>query len=156
MAYGRTGDVRFQGQPLEALIKDTTFKIATLDGDFSNIIQKSKFPTASVLTEPQHVPVSQLAEDVATGKADITFLDRADAHHYIKENPGKIVELPYPPMHLGDDVLAFRKADDELRELFNVAIRKIVHQGTVAEVLEKYDLPAGSYYLPAKPYEEIK
>jgi len=156
LAYVRTDDSRFDGKTLADLIKDSQLKIAVVDGEFSDIIRKDMFPSAQVLAEPQNTSVSQLAEDVALGKADITFLEREVANDYLKANPGKIKELTIGPLHLGESVWAFNKDDRDLRELFDVALRKLINNGYVDRVVQKYETYPGSLYPVAKPYEAVK
>jgi ABC-type amino acid transport substrate-binding protein len=153
LAYVRTDDTRFDGKTLSDLVQDPQLKAAVVDGEFSDIIRKSMFPVAQVLAEPQNTSVSQLAEDVVLKKADITFLERSVAADYMKTNPGKLKELPIGPLHLGETIWAFGKDENDLRELFNIAIRKLTSNGYVDQVLAKYKIPPGSLYRVAKPYE---
>lgn len=156
LAYVRTDDARFDNKTLTDLVSDPKLKTAVVDGEFSDIIRKSMFPSAQVLAEPQNTSVSQLAEDVALGKADITFIERAVANDYAKANPGKIKQLAIGPLHLGENVWAFNHDDRILLELFDTAIRKLNNDGYTDKIIQKYEIAPGSFYRVAKPYEEVK
>jgi len=156
LAYVRADDSRFDGKTLDDLIKDNKLKTAVVDGEFSDIIRKNLFPSAQVLAEPQNTSVSQLAEDVSLKKADITFLERSVASDYSKNNPGKIKELAIAPLHLAESVWAFNKDDNDLRLLFDIAIRKLNGNGYIDRVIRKYETSPGTLYRVAKPYEEAK
>jgi ABC-type amino acid transport substrate-binding protein len=153
LAYVKADNAQFDGKTLFDLVSNKNLKIAVVDGEFSAIIQNNSFPNAKVLSSPQNTSVSQLIEDVVQQKADITFVEKSVADEYARANPGKIKALDVGPMHLGETVWAFNPEDQNLRELFNVALQKLINTGFVDSTMQKYEVIPGSYYRVAQPYE---
>ncbi len=152
-AFSRQNDQRFD-QDL-SLIDDESVTIATIDGEVAQSIANQKFPKAQQLALPQLSDISMVLENVASGKADIAFLQKAPAKNFIDNNPGKIKVVgdepvkayPAPP-------LVVNVNEVRLKYLFDSALRSLILDGDIEKILRKYDPDLGSHLLVAKPYRK--
>ncbi len=85
LAYTAANNSRFDGN-LEAA-NDPNVRIASIDGEMTSIIAKDDFPKAQNNGLPQSTDISQVLLEVATDKADITFVEPAVAGGFISSNP---------------------------------------------------------------------
>ncbi len=87
-AYTRAGEVRFDSD--RKAINNEAVKIAVVDGEISQFLAAELFPKAQVFSLPNLSDISQVMESVATGKADVAFLQKKPADFYIRNNSDKI------------------------------------------------------------------
>ncbi len=76
--------------------------------------------------------------DLLNGKSDVVVIDSATAEKYVSDNEGlKIVE---DPDAFGDEqyAIAVNKDNPELLSQINVAIEKLLEDGTVSEISAEY------------------
>lgn len=151
-AYVRSDDHRFDADL--NLLNDPQYKIATIDGEMSQIIQQTKFPKASVFGMPDITDIGQLAMNVASGKADASFMEIVVANEFLLNNPGKIRNLiPERPIHLYENLWGFPLNERRLKNVFDIATREMVDTGYVDEVLKKYEKIPNSFYRAADPFK---
>jgi ABC-type amino acid transport substrate-binding protein len=152
-AYTRADNSRFDGNL--ALINDPAVKISAVDGEMSSIIAKDDFYKAQMNGLPQNTDVSQVLLEVATNKSDVTFVEPAVAMEYIKNNPGKIKEVPnVKPLRVFPNVMMVGKGEDRFRSTMNTAIQELVNNGFVDRVIDKYEKYPNSFQRVATPYKE--
>lgn len=76
---------------------------------------------------------------LVSGKVDAVIIDNEPAKSFVAANEGlKILETEYA---VEDYAAAMNKDNEELLEKFNDALTKLIDDGTVAEIVEKY-IPA--------------
>ncbi|MGI5824142.1 MAG: transporter substrate-binding domain-containing protein [Bacillota bacterium] len=73
---------------------------------------------------------------LVTGKIDCVVIDNEPAKAFVKANPGlKILETEYVTE---DYAICFNKDNTELRDQVNAALKELIEDGTVQEILDKY------------------
>jgi len=142
--YVRRDDHRFDDGASK--LNSPLYRIATIDGEMSQIIQESDFPKASVLGLPNNTDIAMLAENVLAGKADATFMDTAAADFYMRKNPGSL-RNPFPakPLRIFENTWSFAYGSDRLKGMLDAAIRDMIHSGFVDHVLAKNGYEQGFY-----------
>jgi cyclohexadienyl dehydratase len=150
-AFVGHNDVRFDADL--KIANNPDFKIAVIDGEIAEFIAKEMFPQATLYRLPNLSDISMVLESIATGKADIAFLQRKVAGFYIKQNPDKIKILDQPVRLFASPLLAVNKGENQLIQTIDSAIRTMHLNGFIETTLRKYDPELQSYALVAKPYQ---
>jgi polar amino acid transport system substrate-binding protein len=150
-AYARAGDRRFDGRLASANARSV--RIATIDGEMSSIIAQSDYPGATAQSLPQNTQISQLLLEVASGKADLTFVEVAVAEEYMRRNPGTIAPVRgVDPVRVFPNVLMVGKGEFELLSMLNAAIEELESNGITERVIARYETIPGSLLRPRPPY----
>ena len=148
-AYVRANDNRFDNNVLVA--NNASYKLATLDGETSQVIAAQNFPNAKTIQLPQLSDISQLFVNVADGKADMTFQDTATANQYMKSNPGKLKNVStQKPIVVYADVMLVKKGEFVFKSAIDNAIIELLNNGYVDGVINRYE--SGGIYRVATPY----
>lgn len=148
--YTRPGDDRFSDLQK---INNPGITIATLDGEMSSIIASTTFPNSKVLSLPQDAQISQLLLNVQTGKADVTFVEKAVAEEFLAKNPGTVQNIvPDNPIRSFGNTIVIAKNQDAFRTMLNTALEELVNSNVAEELVKKYEKYPGSFYPVAKPY----
>ena len=128
-------------------------KIATIDGEAVSIVAKSDFPNAKIVSLTQSSDVSQMLEEVATKKADVTFVEPVFANNYIKNNPNKIKEITgIESIRIYPVVMMTSKNDGKFLSTLNIAINELHLSGFIEKAIAKYEPLPNSFYRLQKPY----
>jgi polar amino acid transport system substrate-binding protein len=152
-AYVRANDTRFDSDISKA--NNSNIKIATIDGEMSSIIAQSDYKNATQDSLPQSTDISQLFLEVANNKADITFAEVAVTEAYIKSNPGSIkavANVPY--VRIFPNVMMVGKGEFKLLSTLNVAIDQLANNGTIDQIVARYENPPGSLLRRQLPYKQ--
>lgn len=149
----RADDVRFD-KSLEP-INDPSIKIAQLDGEISQAIAEESFSKAGRYSLSNLSDVSQMAEAVATEKADVTFMTIANARSYMEGNPGKLKLIHKLPSRVYPaPLLALAHGEQELKYVIDATIRTLQENHFIERTVRKYD-PKLETYLLAKPSYDL-
>lgn len=151
-AYVRASDNRFNGDITVA--NNASYKLATIDGETSQLIASRQFPKAQTLQLPQLTDVSQMLLNVVDGKADMAFLEPTVANAYIKNNPGKVKNVSVvKPVVIYGNVMLIKKGEFTFKSAIDNAIVELLNNGYVDGVINNYekDYPGG-FYRVAVPY----
>ncbi len=133
----RNNDVRFD--QMSAAINDATVRIVSSDGMEATRIAHRDFPRAQLIELPNMQGDSDLMESVATGKADITFIDAATSERYMTANPGKLKRLARTaPIRIYQNTFALPQ-DERLKAMLDTALNDLVENGGMDIILDKYD-----------------
>lgn len=150
-AYVRVDDNRFDGDLTR--VNHSSIKIASIDGEITTTIAKADFPYATLVSLTQSSDVSQLLLDVASHKADITFLEPAAALEYMSNNPGQIKEVAdVNPLRVYPNSMVVGKGQVELLSTLNTAIAELHNNGFVKRVIKKYEKYPNSFQSVALPF----
>ncbi len=154
-AYCRINDHRFD-KDLKA-INSADIKIATIDGEMSDVIARAQFPKAKRISLPEMASISQAFLAVDTNKADVFFEDPASAYEYEKNNPGRLRNIARnKPLRVFGVTIMFKKGEVELQGMFDKAIDELVFSGAMDQIIEKYESKPGQfYYRRANPYKLV-
>jgi ABC-type amino acid transport substrate-binding protein len=156
--YSRTGifvradDGRFDSDI--ATMNDPAIRIVTKDGQITGAIAQRDFPKATIVELPNLTSSADLLENIASGKADATFVEAGAGLDYIKANPGKIKSIhDATPLRIYQNTLALPFGASEFKSMIDTALIEIVDNGGMDKIVQKYD-PEGKIFLPvAKPYQ---
>lgn len=151
--YVRANDTRFDGHV--AALNAPEVKIATVDGEMAEIIARNQFPQAQIVSMPQTTDLGQMLLSVATGKADVAFVNGVVASGYLKANPGQLKVLATnQPLRVFSHALAVGAKETELGNLLDSALNEMDEQGVLDRILTKHELLPNSYLRTSQPYRE--
>ena len=149
--YVRADDHRFDHNFHK--LNNPECKIATLDGEMSQIVQLSDFPKAMVLSLPSSANIADLSLSVYMRKADATIIEKSVANEFMLQHPNSLRDLTNEsPIRLFENSFAFAKGEQKLKEMFDVAVKELIFGGTVEKHLQKYEKAKGDFYRLALPY----
>jgi polar amino acid transport system substrate-binding protein len=151
--WARKDDTRFNKSV--DMLNDPAYRIAVKDGTTTDFLAKSDFPKAQLLSLGDLAAYSDLAVAVNAKKADVTFLEQYVAQLYSVNNPNQIKQVSEPLRYYGN-VMWVKKGQRDFEIMVNTAIEEILNTNFLETTFKKYDVPEGSYLMPAKPYEVKK
>jgi len=147
----RGDDTRFD-KDIQTM-NDPAIRITGMDGDIPIQIHDEQFPKAQMNTLQNFTDYNQLMMEIASNKADVTFLDGDFAMRYMKANPGKLKLLTnHGPTRVYANPWAIKRGELDFAEYLNAAIDEIVYSDEVEPILKKYGAYPEGYYLANKPY----
>lgn len=148
--YARPGEHRFDND--YAVINSPSVKISVIDGELSQTIAKEQFPKAQIVSLPQNASVSQSMLNVASGKADVAFIELPLANDYLKSNPGAIRNVqPANPLRINGNVMVLPQNQATFKEMLDTAIGEELNSGYIDSLVEKYG-QKGQLYPVARSY----
>ncbi|MDD3182760.1 MAG: transporter substrate-binding domain-containing protein [Alphaproteobacteria bacterium] len=150
-AYVRPDDARFDNK-IEAA-NDPSISISTMDGDTSQIISRSDFPKAKLLSLVETANPDEMLINVATGKADIAFIEPSFATRFNAQNPGKIRQVVLSqPLRVYGNVFFIAQGENRLRQMLNTALTEQLSSGTVERIIQKFEPVPNAILRVAPPY----
>lgn len=152
--YVRADDERFE-EGLKSLraMDESILKVSTIDGEMSALIANTDLPRAKQIGLPQMSEGTQLLLEVATGKADLTFVQPFTANEYLKANPRSVKNIASNrPIRIFPTVFMVKRGEDELCSMLDTAINNLIYSGFVDRVINKYAPNDESFYRIAYPY----
>jgi len=150
-AYVKKGNKKFDGNI--AIANSPDVNIATVDGEMTSIIAKFDFQKAKTLALPQNSDVSQVLLNVASGKADITFVESVVANQYLANNPNSIQAVAnVAPQRVYPNVMMVPKGDIKFESMLNVAFEELANSGTTDKIITKYEKYPNSFLRKQLPY----
>lgn len=148
--YVREDDHRFDDDLDKLNSPNVTFTVK--DGDVSDSFKSDMFPLAKKISIPQLADTSQLIEDIANGKADVTINEPMLLIEYSKANPGKVRNLTEKdPIAVSPNTIMLPKNEYQLKTMFDVTLAQLHNNGFIARTIAKYDTE-GVFLRVAKPY----
>ncbi len=150
-AYVRADDSRFDGDLTK--INSSHIKIATVDGEMTSVIARDDYPNAKLHSLSQLSSVSQVLLEVATKKADATFVEPAIALEYMHANPGKIKEVEgVQPLRSFPNGMVVKKDNRDLLNTLNSGVIELINNGFVDGLLDKYEKYPNSFQRVSAPF----
>lgn len=145
----RADDARFDNDPNG--LNQNSVKAAVIDADTSLSIAQTNLPHAQLVTLPQMSDSSQLMQSVATGKADVTFLDEGVVYDYNEANKVKLKLITkFGPAKVFPEVFMIKRGELELKALLDSAIDMLESDRMTAKILAPYRI---SSYPPQTAYD---
>lgn len=152
--YVRKDDNRFD-KDLD-ILNNPQYKLATMDGEMSQMIARRFFPKAQQVSIPQLGDITQLMLNVGSGKADGVFLEPSLALDYSSKNPGKIKQVTKEPYQVFPNSFGMLIGGGKLQEMVDSALVEMINQGVVDRIITKYE-PDRSVFMPVqKPYTYVE
>ncbi|MDX2027522.1 MAG: transporter substrate-binding domain-containing protein [Alphaproteobacteria bacterium] len=150
----RKGETRFK---TVSDINRPDITIAGIDGTIPSLIAQQDFTKAKMYSLPNMTAYSENVLSVVTRKADVTFVDPFVFYGYAKNNPGQVEINPsIPPLRLFANTFVVLKGEHELRTMVSAAVRFLLDNGKVEEIIRKYEPTPGSLMRISQPYVSAK
>lgn len=150
-AFVRADDHRFDAD--SALLNDPGVTLITTDGALAEVAARNDFPRMKIRALPNLADISQVITELATGKADVAFLELMNAGQYGKSNPGKLRQLnPGRPLRVYQNTLALPPNEPQLKAMLDSVLYEMRDSGVVERLLRKYEPMPGTMYRVAAPY----
>lgn len=149
--FVRKSDTRFDKD--RSLINDPKVKIATIDGEVTDMIARTQFPTAQRVSLPQATDISQALLDVTTRKADVTFVESYVAFQFLKSNQDTVRDAyPGRPAVIYPNTFMFKAQSGQFKAMIDNAVSELINNGFLDAVLDRYEPAPGLFYRRALPY----
>lgn len=149
-AYVRIDDTRFDNN-LEA-INDPAVRVSVMDGDTSQIISRSDFPKATMVSLVETSNPDEMLINAITNKADVAFIEPTFATRFDANNSGKIRRVVSAPLRVFGNVYFIAQGEDKLRQMLNTALAEQHASGAIEKIIRKYEKVEGSILRVAPPY----
>jgi polar amino acid transport system substrate-binding protein len=144
-AYVKAGNRAFDGN-LQA-INSPKVRIATVDGEMTSIIAAADYPLAKVESHPQSTAIAQMLMEVATGKADVTFVEPAVADGFLQNNRGAVEPVRgAESVRVFPNVMMVAKGEPKLLSMLNIALAESENTGALDRIVAKYETSPGQFY----------
>ncbi len=151
-AYARPDDHRFDSG-LNQAMKDSSIKIAAIDGEMSAIIAKADYPDHATEQLPQNADVSQMLLTVSTKKADVYFGEPNLVLSFLAHNKDAVKNVtPNKPLRIFGNTVMFKRNEMEFKNMLNRALEELLNSGYIDQLIKKYEPFPGSLYPIALPY----
>lgn len=136
-------------------IDNPNCRIAIKDGDITDSIMRSSFPSAKRWSLPQMAAITQLLQDVAANKADVTFVEPFCAEDFMKSNPGTLKNIAArEPVRVYGNTLMFDNDDWRFKTMMDGALQELQGAGIIPKLIEKYTGSPHTFFLVPRPYLE--
>jgi len=135
------------GFNLKLNLNGDKFRVAVKENDISDYLAKKYFPKARKVYVPQLESILDLLGFITEDKADFTFTESAIVEIFNKNSKKKLVKLTKSPIEIFENTFLFKGKDDSLKEVFNREIKKIILNGTINKLIEKYSPKNNSFIL---------
>jgi polar amino acid transport system substrate-binding protein len=152
--YVRQNDDRFTDDWEK--INSEGVRISTIDGETGDLIARNQFPLAKRVSLPQLADISRLFLEVSTNKADVLFAEPYFGFKYLESNPDSVKNIADArPIKVLGNCYMFKRGENDLKHMLDVAIEDLLNSGYVDELLEAYEPYPGTFYRTALPYRSL-
>lgn len=134
-------------------LNDPKYKIAVLEGEAGANAARKAFPRAQIYAIPQLSEYPQVYEEVRAGKADAILIEMATFIEYNEKNPDQIKVLLEDPVNVFPVTFGLPQEDLAFQIMINAALTELLNDGTVEQLLQKYEKQPGVFLRVSKPYE---
>lgn len=127
--------------------------ITTHDGDADDELARVRFPQAKILALPQGTDTSAMEANLFSGKADVILSDVNRIYQFNATNTKKLKALSMEPLQLFPMQMVVNRGDEQLNRFLDTNIESLLNDGTMTQIVLKYQPAPNAYLLLAKPYE---
>lgn len=153
-AWGRVGETRFKNDIRS--INDPSVTITAMDGAQEEIIARTDFPKAKLLSVPASAQFTDNFFNIVTKKADVSFFENSLVNEFVAKNPGTLEQVSPTPLRVFGATIVVKKGEEQLKEFFDQGIQELLYSGRIEKIIDKYQKYPGSFILPLMPYEMKK
>jgi ABC-type amino acid transport substrate-binding protein len=94
--------------------------------------------------------------EVSTNKADVLFAEPYYGFKYLESNPDSVKNIAEArPIKVLGNCYMFKRGENDLKHMLDVAIEDLLSSGYVDELLEAYEPYPGTFYRTALPYRSF-
>ena len=137
-AWVRADDKRFDNN-LQAL-NSPNVRVAATDGSFVAQLAQSDFPNAKLVMLPETVSYVTNLLNVATNKADVTFVEDYLGQAYLEKNPGTLKNItPGQPLRASPNLMYVKKGETELQQTLQMCVNNMHDTGEMEKIISKYE-----------------
>ncbi len=135
-------------------INDPSVTISGVDGTFAAQEAKVLYPQAKLTNLPVSSDIAAPLMDVATGKADVTFITNSMGLAFNRMNGGKLRNIAgATPFRVFPIYFAVEKGAFDLQSLLNSVLNLMQNDQSLEKIIAKYEKDKGSFYRVARPYQ---
>lgn len=147
----RKGESRFHST---SDLNQPSTKIGAIDGTIPMLITQSDFKNATLYSMPEMTPYSENLLAVVANKADVTLVDHVIFRAFDKENPNQLeIARTIPPLRMFGTTFIVAKGEHNLAGTLNAAMKYLITNGKVDEILRRYPAISDAVLRAAPPYE---
>lgn len=134
-------------------INSPDIRIATMDGEGSDLIARKFFPKATTVSIPGISPLSDVLLNVAMRKADVVFNEPSFVEGYIAANPGTLRRAQDKPFQVVEVSFAVNLPEKQLRDMLDSTLSELHNQGVIEQIISKYNSDPKIFLRIAQPYK---
>jgi len=150
--FVRSGDTRFDNDYTKLNKPDV--KLATADGDYSDVIAQAQFPDAQKVAVTQMASGAQLIEEVASKKADAVVTEPFSLQSYMANNPGKIQAAAGAPIRTLSIAFPVPPNEPAFKSMIDGALAELFDTGKLDNIFTHYETGSAKVLRIAKPYQQ--
>ncbi|HEY1096050.1 MAG TPA: transporter substrate-binding domain-containing protein [Alphaproteobacteria bacterium] len=151
-AYGRADDTRFLENDPDALVKinNPSVRLVDVDGTNGVEIHKNRYPQAHLISMPGTMTGSEIIQQVALKKADITQQNPALVEDFMKLNPGVLKRITAKPLMVyPNSPFILPIGEWDAKSWIDQAVISMKNIGTIDTMMQKFD-PDHKFFLEAE------
>ena len=135
-------------------INDPSITVSGVDGTFPALEAKALYPKAKLDALPQSTDYAAPLMDVATGKADVTFITNSMGLAFNRMNGGKLRNVAQDnPFRVFPIYLVVPKGENKMQMVLQSVLNLMQNDQTVEKIISKHEKDPGSFYRVTKPYQ---
>lgn len=135
-------------------VNDPAVRVSASDGALSFFIAQRDYPKATILSLPNMTDETQMLMEVASRKADITFIETYLGEKFIKKNRGTLKNLtPDKPVRLFGNTFPIPMGDVAFKSMLDSALIPMIEGGIVDRIIKKYEEVPNEILRVAPPYQ---
>lgn len=135
-------------------INSPDIRLTAQDGAMDDIIARTDFPKAQIVSIPQLNPWSDNLLNTISGKADVSFSELGPISDFLEKNPGTLKEVQVGrPLRVFANSYVFRIGEDEFKAMIDAAIDELALDGTIERILRKYEKAPRELFRVTPPYQ---
>jgi ABC-type amino acid transport substrate-binding protein len=132
----RIDDIRFDSR-LES-INAPEVTIAAIEGQATALLARRLFPQSKLHEVMDMAGITGALSDVATGKADVVFVDKPTLDSYLTKNPGVLKVAGRQPLGVYAMGLPVALGEHDLKHLLDGALSYAIDSGVVDSLVRKH------------------
>ncbi|TAH36104.1 MAG: amino acid ABC transporter substrate-binding protein [Alphaproteobacteria bacterium] len=151
----RADDTRFDKDV--TILNNSDYTLAIVEGTPQQYLHKTRFQNAKLYSLPEYSSPAEALEVVATKKADAAIYFVSELDLYNRHNPDKKLKnaTPNHPVFIGASSMIVKKGEVDFKNLLDQVLLYLMADGTVDEILKKYQSVPGSFLRVANPYQPL-
>jgi ABC-type amino acid transport substrate-binding protein len=135
------------------IFNHASMRISGNDGAMASLIAAQDFPKAKLVSAPNMMDETHMLLDVASGKADITFIETYIGAEFIKNNPDSVKPIfATQPLRVFGNTIAIPAHEPQLKSMLDSALVQMLNGGFVDHAIKAYENIPNAILRVAKPY----